>query len=55
MDLSKVFDTINHWLLLAKLDACGFSRTSLKLMQHYLCNKQQKISINDSFSDWTEV
>ena len=55
MDLSKAFDTINHSLLLAKLDAYGFPRTSLKLMQNYLCNRQQRISINGSFSDWTEV
>ena len=55
MDLSKAFDTINHSLLLAKLDVQGFSRTYLKLMQNYLCNRQQKISINGSFSDWTEV
>ena len=55
MDLSKAFDTINHCLLMAKLDACGFSRASLKLMQNYLCNRQQRISINGSFSDWTEV
>ena len=55
MDLSKAFDTIDHSLLLAKLDAYGFSRTSLKLMQNYLCNRQQRISINGSFSDWTEV
>ena len=39
MDLSKAFDTINHSLLLAKLDAYGVSRTSLKLMQNYLCNR----------------
>ena len=55
MDLSKAFDTINHSLLLAKLDAYGFSRAPLKLMQNYLCNRQQRISINGSFIDWTEV
>ena len=52
MDLSEAFDTISHSLLLAKLDAYGFSRTSLKLMQNYLWNR---ISIIGSFSDWTEV
>ena len=55
MDLSKAFDTVNHSLLLAKLDAYVFSRAYLKLMQNYSCNRQQWIFINGSFSDWTEV
>ena len=55
MDLSKAFDTMNHSLLLAKLDAYGFSRTSLKLMQNCLCKRQQRISINGSFSDLNKV
>ena len=37
--LSKSFDTINHSLLLAKLETYGFSMTSLELTQSYLCNQ----------------
>ena len=55
MGLSKAFDTINHILLLAKLDVSDFSRTSLKRTQDYLCNRRQRISINGSFSNWTKV
>ena len=55
MDLSKVLDTINHNLLLAKLEAYGFSMTSLKLMQSYLRNRFQRTSVNVSFSDWKEI
>ena len=55
MNLSKPFDTINHSLLLAKLEAYGFSITSLKLMQSYLCNRFQRTSVNASFSDWKEI
>ena len=36
MDLSKAFDTLNHNLLLAKLNAYGFSNTSLLFIQSYL-------------------
>ena len=39
MDLSKVFDTINHDLLLATLKAYGFSLNALNLMCSYLKNR----------------
>ena len=55
MDLSKVFDTINHSLLLAKLKTYGFSNQALRLLQSYLCNRFQRSIISGSFSSWNEV
>ena len=37
-DLSRVFDCLDHKLLIAKLNAYGFSLTSLKLVHNYLSN-----------------
>ena len=36
MNLSKVFDTLDHKLLLAKLNAYGFSFNEITLVQSYL-------------------
>ena len=49
MDLSKAFDTINHELLVAKLNAYGFSRNSLLLINSYLDNRWHRSKINSSF------
>ena len=55
MDLSKAFDTINHELLIAKLHAYGFSKSSLTLILSYLKDRWQRIKINTNFSSWTEL
>ena len=54
-DLSKAFDCINHELLIAKLHAYGFSLESLKSIQSYLSNKIQRVKINSSFSEYSNV
>ena len=55
MDLSKAFDTINHELLIAKLNAYGFSMNALKLVLDYLSNRWQRVKINTTFSSWSEL
>ena len=36
MDLSKAFDTLDQYLLIAKLHAYGFDYHALKLIKSYL-------------------
>ena len=55
MDLSKAFDTLNHDLLLAKLNAYGFDRQSLHLIKSYLTNRWQRTKIDTTFSSWSEL
>ena len=55
MDLTKAFDCIRHDLLIAKLDAYGFSREALILINDYLTNRQQRVKVNGSFSSWKGV
>ena len=55
MDLSKAFDTINYELMIAKLNAYGFEKTSLKLIHSYLTQRWHRTKINNSFSTWKEL
>ena len=52
MDLSKAFNCIRHDLLIANLHAYGFSREALLLVHSYLENRQQRVKINGSFSNY---
>ena len=54
-DLSKAFDCLDHELLIAKLNAYGFSLPALRLINDYLSNRRQRTRIGNSFSDWFEV
>ena len=55
MDLSKAFDTINHELLIAKLHAYGFDKSALSIVNDYLTDRWQRVKINSSFSNWSQL
>ena len=51
LDLSKAFDTVDHSILLAKLEHYGIRRLPNEWFRSYLANRQQFISVNNSDSD----
>ena len=54
-DLSKAFDCLEHELLIAKLDANGFSLPALRLIHDYLSHRKQRTRVNNSYSEWLAV
>lgn len=51
LDFAKAFDTVNHKILLKKLEYYGIRGFPLKWFESYLQNKQQYIEIDDTLSD----
>ena len=47
IDLSKPFDTVDHHLLLQKLELYGFKNNNLKLFQSYLSDRKQFIKFSN--------
>ena len=54
-DLSKACDSLNHELLIAKLNAYNFDDSVLKLLLNYFDNRKQCVKINNEFSSWKEI
>ena len=51
-DLSKAFEFIDPSLLIAKLNAYRFEKTSLEYIYSYLTRGKQKTKVHSVFSSW---
>ena len=55
IDLAKVFDTVNHKILIKKLEYLGITGNLNKLFQNYLSNRKQRTSIENRSSDFRNI
>ena len=55
IDISKAFDTVDHEILLEKLQAYGIQNVNLKWFKSYLRHRKQCISILDKNTDYEYV
>ena len=54
-DLSKAFDCMLHDLLIVKLAAYGFYYQSLRIMERFLSNRQQRTKISNAFNRYSKI
>ena len=54
-NLLKAFDCLDHELLIAKLNAYGFSLTALELVHNWVSNRKQQTKINLKYSSFLEI
>ena len=55
VDLFKAFDSIDHHLLLRKLQCYGVGGKESKWFSNYLSERKQRVLINGCASAWSEV
>ena len=55
LDFAKAFDTVDHTILIKKLDYYGIRGTALEWFKSYLSDRTQRVSINGELSKDREI
>ena len=55
LDFSKAFDTIDHQILLQKLNYYNFSHSSISTIASYLRNRKQFVRIGNTDSEMLDI
>jgi len=55
LDFKKAFDSVPHERLLRKIHAYGLRGNLFNWMQSFLKGRKQRVSVNGSFSEWSDV
>ena len=55
LDTKKAFDSINHRILLSKMNSYGLRGNCLDLIKDYLTNRSQSVRVNDTLSAFKNI
>ena len=54
-DLSSAFDTVNHEILISKLQLYGFDKSAISWIKSYLNNRKQVVTVSGQISTTQEI
>ena len=55
LDFSKAYDKIDIKIAIQKMEKLGITGKNLKLIEHWMSHRRQRIKVGDKLSEWDPV